>query len=103
MSVRGLKRLTGEFAVEKAQEYTDLALTPLQNSVILNGVLLKNIELANGITEVPHKLGREPIGWLIVGKDATADIWDSQATNARKRITLLLNSSADVVVSLWIF
>ena len=104
MSIRSVKSIgQGEFAVDRLQEYIATAFDGIQKSEIINGVLLKDVALINGATEVAHKLGRELRGWIVVGQSASASIWDSQATHTRKRKTLMLNSSAAVTVSLWVF
>lgn len=67
---------------------------------ILDGNLLSNIPLINGITIINHKLGRKMIGWQIVDQDALASIYRSKPKNDT---TLTLTSSAACNISLWVF
>ena len=67
------------------------------------GLLLKQVTLASGDNVVNHLLGRELQGWMLVRQRSAADIYDLQDDNKRPALTLLLNSSAPVVVDLWVF
>jgi hypothetical protein len=79
-------------------------IEPFLNSEIINGVLIKNVNLDSSITnQVNHKLGRKPQGWIIVRQRANSIIWDSQDTNTKANRTLELSCSANVTIDLWIF
>jgi len=74
------------------------------NKEIIDGLLIKDISLTVGlVNEIDHKLGRELIGYIVVGKSAAAIISDDQANNTRKDKTLKLNTSALATVNLWVF
>ena len=82
------------------QEY----LRGITTNPLLDGVRVTGISLsASGTTPVEHTLGREPLGWILIRKRGTADVWDSQDTNALPSRTLALNCSVNVEVDLWIF
>lgn len=78
-------------------------LDPVISNEIVNGQLLQNQPLINGVTVVNHKLGRKLVGWFIVGINGAASVYDSQATNQTPQLTLVLNSNAAVSVNLWVF
>lgn len=67
------------------------------------GMLLKEVSLVNGANVINHKLGRKLQGWAIVRKRASADIYDTQDTNNKPSLTLLLQSNANVTVDLYVF
>lgn len=71
------------------------------NNPLLDGVLLKQVQLGSTATQVPHTLGREPQGWIIVNKTANADVWQSGTTLSKSFITL--QASTTVTVDLWVF
>ena len=77
------------------------------NSVLANplmqGTLLRSIDLINGTTQVNHKLGRPLIGWFITRKDGAAEIYDVQAANQIPARTLNLVSNAAVTVDIYCF
>ena len=90
--------------MDKFANYVNNALTPITGSKIIDGLLLKDVVLTTGsINSVPHRLNRELLGYIIVMKTATSDVWDSQNVNTFKNKTLNLNCSADVIVNLWVF
>lgn len=64
------------------------------------GILLKNIELINGITVVNHRLGRQQQGYVITDQNGAASIYRSANFNT---LTLSLTSNAAVTVALWVF
>lgn len=78
-------------------------INPLLTNPFLKGRLIPGVELAIGDNVINHKLGRKLQGWVIVGIDGVADIYDAQASNSMPELTLVLNSSAVVGVSLYVF
>ena len=69
-------------------------LDPLIASPLTNGQLLTTIALGSGTTVVNHKLGRKLVGWMIVGINGAATVYDKQATNQMPQLTLVQFSSA---------
>lgn len=90
--------------IDRFQSNVDTVISTLPTITILDGQLLKNIKLdSSAPNSVLHKLGRELIGYIIVGKSANCDIWDSQNANTLKDKYLILNCTSDVTVNLWVF
>jgi hypothetical protein len=90
--------------MSRMQDNVDSAISQLSVTEILQGQLVKNISLASSsTTKISHKLGRAPIGWIIVRQRASSIIWDTQDTNSNPNLTLNLNCSANVVIDLWVF
>lgn len=83
------------------------SLTPVLKSLIIDGVLVKDIELANGVNRVNHTLGRLPEGWIIVDRNSPATVFKTVPTSAANTITdsstISLTSSGAVTVSIWFF
>lgn len=100
--LKDFKKVSGaDDEVAKLQERLQEFFVPLVNNPMLDGVLLKNVQLTTTATDVPHNLRREPIGWTIVRQNANATIWE-QTTNLPTAF-LKLQSSAAVTVSIWVF
>lgn len=82
-------------------------LSPVLKSLIIDGVLVKDIELANGVNRVNHTLGRLPEGWIIVDRNSAATVFKTIPTSAANTITdsstISLTSSGAVTVSIWFF
>lgn len=102
---KAFKKLSSDDAlINRLQENVQQALLPVSSSEIIDGILLKNVELVSATDNaVQHKLGRVPLGWAVVGKRSQADVWDGQSTNSNKSLILVLRCSANVVVDLWVF
>jgi len=82
-------------------------LNPVLKSLIVDGVLVKDVNLVSGVNRVSHTLARVPEGWLIVDRNATATIFKTIPTTAANTITdsstISLTSSGTVRVSIWFF
>ncbi len=89
--------------LSKMQDTWAQAIDPVLDNELVKGRLIQNQQLINGITTIDHKLGRKLIGWFLVGLDADANIFDSQASNQTPTLTLVLNSNVAVTCSLWVF
>lgn len=68
---------------------------PANTMSVLSGVVL-----TNGITVIPHKLGRKQQGWILTDINGAAQIYRSASFN---NLTLTLTSNAVVTVNLGVF
>lgn len=87
-----------QMQVNWAQQLDPIISNPLNNSLILQKISLKT-----GINVVNHKLGRRLAGWNPTRVRAAANFYDQQDTNQTPDLTLVLVSSADVVIDLLVF
>ena len=78
-------------------------LDPILANPLTNGQLLTGVDLSNGTTVVNHKLGRKLVGWIIVGTNAAASVYDNQDSNQTPQLTLILVSNAVCTLNLWVF
>ncbi len=78
-------------------------LDPLLACPLVNGRLIQSVTLTTGNNTINHKLSRKLVGWIVVGQTAASSFYDNQSTNQMSDMTLILNSSAPCVVSLWVF
>lgn len=105
MSIKDLKKIsptTEELA--RMQSNLENWAASVQKSGLSNGVLLSGILLNSSIVNnIEHKLGRQLQGWIVVGQNVNAQIWDNQDANTFKTKFLALRSSANVTVNLWVF
>lgn len=95
------KAYTTDKDLNSVQENVEEVVAPLLKNPLLDGQILSNISLTTGSNSVSHKLGRKLQGWLIVDKDANSNIY--RETSPTPTLTLVLNSSANVTVSLYVF
>lgn len=89
--------------LQMVQDSAATVFNIINNKQILDGVLIEGVVLLNASnpTSVSHGLGKEPRGWIVVKKDANADVYSSASTTPKS--TLNLNATADVTISLWVF
>jgi hypothetical protein len=74
---------------------------------LLRGVLLKDKTITKTLgqdpTDIHHGLGRPVVGWLVVRQRSAGTVYDEQDDNPAPAKTLRLNTSATVVIDLWVF
>lgn len=100
--IKDFKKVAGADAdVAKLQQRLEEFFAQFITNPLLDGVLLKQVKLSSSATQVSHNLGREPQGWLVVNKNANADVWQS-STNLPKSF-IALTATADVTIDLWVF
>ena len=88
----------------QTQENVEQVLTPILNSPIIDGVLVKDVDVGTSDTVVNHKLGRSPLGWIVVKRNENAVIYESATTNNnRDKFLILKASSATTDTYFWIF
>lgn len=78
-------------------------INPFLASASNNSSILQNVLLVSGKNTINHKLGRKLQGWQITRQRAPASVYDNQDSNQMQDLTLVLISSASVVVDLEIF
>lgn len=81
------------------QRNVDKAFDPLYNSAIVYGEQLNDLAVSTTATEFSHKLGRQPLGWIVVDKDADVRVWRT-AWNSR---TITLDASGSASISVWVY
>lgn len=86
------------------QSNVSSAMNPILNNPLSYGSILQDLTLSVGTNVVNHKLGRSLQGWFPVRYQGSwAQIYDEQNTNATPQTTLILVSSAEVTVNLYVF
>lgn len=85
--------------VQNALEGLYVPVQALLRIPLLDGVLKSDQSVTTSTATIKHGLGRRPLGWLILTKDANADVWETSRSNT----DLVLDSSATVTVDLWVF
>ena len=89
--------------LSKFQDNVGAALEPIIASPIIDGVVLTNVLLANGTTNIEHKLGRPLRGWIITRQRGPAQVYDLQDSNTSPSRLLTLISDTEVSIDLWCY
>jgi hypothetical protein len=87
--------------VERFQDVVENVLGGISASPIISGQLVADVYLDTAAKRVEHKLGRKPLGYIVVRQDASETIYEQ--TEVRKDLFLNLAASGPVTVSLWVF
>lgn len=92
---------TGDFITNSIQDNVDQSFNNITKSEIIDGILLTGISLTSGADNmVEHKLGRNPIFWMLARQNTNTTVWETTAnTNAS---FLALRCGSNCTVSLWV-
>ena len=90
--------------VNQIQDNIQDVLNDLVKTQILNNIIIKDINLTSGtLNVINHKLGRNPLGYVIIKKNANSTIWDEQQNSTTSDRTVKLRCSANCIVDILIF
>ena len=78
-------------------------INPVIDNPLVNGQILPSVSLVTGANVINHRLGRKLQGWFLTRVRGAVTIYDTQDSNTMPALTLDLNSSADVVVDIYVF
>ena len=91
-------------SVTQTQSNVNTALKQIANSAIIDGVLIKGVNVGTADTIINHKLGREPLGWIVIKKNEAGEIYESSTVNKnRDKFLILKGSTATTDTNFWIF
>lgn len=79
------------------------SLNPILSNPLINGRVLSGIVLKTGANPINHGLGEPLQGYFVILNSAAVTFYDSQSTNQRPDLTLILNASGATTVSLYVF
>lgn len=94
---------TDDRNVNQLQQNLKQALDPFLKAALLQGYILSDVALSSGDNIIRHGLDRKLQGYITVLANAAATIYDKQSENTSPETTLILNASAPVTVSLYVF
>lgn len=94
---------TPDRIINMVQDNIANVLEPLSSNPLISGLILTSVALKTGSNTVNHKLGRKLRGWFIVRQRSAASIYDNQDSNTLNAVSLILVSSANVTVDLYVF
>jgi hypothetical protein len=95
--------LTGNADVDRAIAEVNKAVTAIGLVPLLDGALVENVALTTTTSKVAHKLGRRPVGYIVVRSSAGVLPFDENDGKGDLAQFLYLRSSAPVTVNLWVY
>jgi hypothetical protein len=70
------KLITQDDSINRIQSNISTVLEFIQLSPLVGAVSIVDVSFAAaGTKQIEHRLGRKPIGWVVVGKTASSDIY----------------------------
>lgn len=104
MATKALAQVqSNDLKLEQMQAATRTATQSQRSNPINGGTILTEVALKSGDNTISHKLSQRLQGWFIVRLRSSATIYDKQDSNKNQDKTLVLNSSADVTVDIFVF
>ena len=94
---------TDDSVVEVLQDNAEPLMRKIQDAFLLEGALLKKETITTTASDIPHGLGRAPIGFVVVRRRGNEQVWDLQDDNRNASRTLRLIASGSVEIDLWVF
>ena len=86
------------------QDHIEEVITPVLNSAIIDGVIVEDVILnSSTFTDIKHKLGRKPRGYIVIRKSAAQTVFEEAGDYENRKLFLKLKASGTVTVNLWIF
>lgn len=98
-----MTKLPQQIPWDKASIRWASIIEPVISNPLIQGHILKNVNLKVGVNTVPHKLGRKLIGWNTVRVRGLCQLYDEQDTSGLPELFLTLVSDADVSVDILVF
>jgi hypothetical protein len=87
--------------LSQMQQNIDEAFKQYSRLPFVDGNEIKEVALVTGANSITHKLGRVYRGYFILRKTAAGDVYEG--TNDDKLNFLVLQSTANMTVDLWVF
>ena len=105
MSLKEFKRVNiKDFQVSQLQQNVAEYVHQLRDNPRLSGLLVEGVVLTFGqTTTVNHGLGRKIRGFEIVYKNNSVEVWAEDLNQEYPLRQLVLSTSADATISLWVF
>jgi hypothetical protein len=69
------KIVTSDSAINRMQSNISQVFDFIQLSPLTGAVSIIEQQITSSPLKVEHRLGRKPIGWILVGKDAPYDVY----------------------------
>ena len=86
------------------QDHIEEVITPVLNAAIIDGVIVEDVILnSSTFTNIKHKLGRKPRGYIVIRKSAAQTVFEEAGDYDNRKLFLKLKACGAVTVNLWIF
>lgn len=94
---------TSNAELMRVQDAVAEVISPLAKVPLLDARVIKAAQIGTSATGIDHGLGREPLGWFVIDKSQTADVWRSPTPSQAPNKLLMLLATSPVTVDLIVF
>lgn len=100
MSIKAFKKIAqSTYQSARAQDNNEQFNNQFKDIPFLSGRRVQDIIVTTSTVKVDHKLGRMPLGYIILKQNADARIWYTAIND----IQITFDSSATVTIDVWVF
>lgn len=74
---------------------------PLEQNPLIDGRLIEGVVVGTSTTDIPHKLGRPWVGWVVTSRTSSVVPYETTQTNTSAFLTLV--ASSQTTVDIYVF
>jgi hypothetical protein len=94
---------SSDIELNRLQDNIADGFNPVLTADILDFNIVKSQALKVGDNVVNHRLGRPPVGWIVIRKRGAGNFYDKQDSNPTPSANIVINSDSAVTVDLYFF
>lgn len=100
MKIQQLERIhQGDSVQSRFQDNINNFTNQFMMNPFLKGNFIEGIALTTSASQIEHKLGISPLGYIVTSQSANATVYST----AKDQNFLTLQASGNVTVSIWVF
>lgn len=89
--------------IDRIQADLKEAINGSAKNLLLGGRLTDTVAITTSFQNIPHKLGRKPLGWFVVSPDADTRVWEDTVNNPNPKLYIRVVGSAVANLKFWVF
>lgn len=97
------KIVNGDRQTTQLQTNIEQAVAQVIRNPLIDGRIIEGVVLSTSALKIEHKLGRKVRGYIVLTRNANAEVYDNVSTEPQLELYLPLLASAPVTVNLWVF
>lgn len=100
MVLKAFKKIAQDaYNTDKLQSNSEQNFNQIGKVPFMTGNRLTSVAIVTTTTKVEHKLGRNPLGYIITKQDANSVIWQVSQDD----LFITFDCSSNVTIDLWVF
>lgn len=74
---------------------------PLEQNPVIDGRLIEGVVISTSTTDIPHKLGRSWVGWVVTSRTSGVVPYETTQTNSASFLSL--TAASQITVDIYVF